>query len=550
MPRKKTGKVKVYGPNDVAKYFEPQGVAKEIFDGPHCHDRELLLSGPAGTGKSRVCLEKLNAVARVHAGCRLLMVRKTRASLTNTGLVTFEQWVLPQNTTISLHSTTQTYIYPNGSKIVVGGLDKATKIMSAEYDIIFVQEATELTILDWESLLTRLRNGVVPYQQIIADCNPDAPSHWLNQRSLPQVDIDRRTGLQIKKAASLRMLTTSHEDNPRFYDLKKSNREIATDETGYYDWTLDPGWTAQGRDYLTTLDQLTGVRRERLRYGIWTSAEGAIFTEWDTKEGGNLINRERVIDVREFRGDDGETDYEEITEPVIQPHWRCYWTVDFGFSHPFVWQQWREDGDGRLYLEKEIHMAGRIVADHCKTIKEVTKNDPPPEAVITDHDLEGRMTLERELGVKTVPAYKAVKEGIQAVKERMRRAGDGKPRLFILRDSVVEIDKESREKRKPCSTEEEIPSYVWYSGKNYMKHEEPVKEDDDGCDAMRYMVAFKDCRGAAHGAPASGGVRTGIVNYNQRQSERSGLANDSRIIPAVPGGIHSGLYRTGGRFKP
>ena len=38
----------------------------------------------------------------------------------------------------------QAYHYPNGSEVVVGGLDKPSKVMSTEYDLVYVQEAIEL----------------------------------------------------------------------------------------------------------------------------------------------------------------------------------------------------------------------------------------------------------------------------------------------------------------------------------------------------------------------------------------------------------------------
>src|SRR3954470_8290137 len=58
--------------------------------------REVLLSGPAGTGKSRLWLQKLHFCAQKYAGCRLLIVRKTRGSMTQSVLVTFEKKVIPQ----------------------------------------------------------------------------------------------------------------------------------------------------------------------------------------------------------------------------------------------------------------------------------------------------------------------------------------------------------------------------------------------------------------------------------------------------------------------
>jgi phage terminase large subunit len=52
---------------------------------------EVLLSGPAGTGKSRVCLEKLHYCADKYSGMRALIARKTRESITQTAMVSYEQ---------------------------------------------------------------------------------------------------------------------------------------------------------------------------------------------------------------------------------------------------------------------------------------------------------------------------------------------------------------------------------------------------------------------------------------------------------------------------
>ena len=90
---------------------------------------------------------------------------------------------------------------------------------------------------DWESLTTRLRNGAMPYQQLLADTNPDAPTHWLKRRC---------------DAGRTLLLESRHEDNPSV--------------------------TA---DYLARLDRLTGARLWRLRHGRWVSAEGVVYEGWD-----------------------------------------------------------------------------------------------------------------------------------------------------------------------------------------------------------------------------------------------------------------------------
>ena len=85
----------------------------------------------------------------------------------------------------------------------------------------------------------------------------------------------------------------------------------------------------------------------------------------------------------------------------------------------------------------------------------------------------------------TVPADKRVKPGLDAVEARFRS-----DRLFFLQGSLVERDQRLVDARKPSVTEEEIGGYVWDANK-----EQPVKEDDDGCDGTRYVVSHFDLKG-------------------------------------------------------
>ncbi|MFI6388619.1 hypothetical protein [Nonomuraea sp. NPDC050540] len=94
--------------------------------------------------------------------------------------------------------------------------------------------------------------------------------------------------------------------------------------------------------------------------------------------------------------------------------------------------------------------------------------------------------------MSTVAATKTVSDGIQAVQARYRPAGDGRPRIFFLRDSRAERDPELEDGRKPCSTVGEIGGYVWDQTPGKPPKEAPLKADDHGCDALRYMVAQRD----------------------------------------------------------
>ncbi len=79
---------------------------------------------------------------------------------------------------------------------------------------------------------------------------------------------------------------------------------------------------------------------------------------------------------------------------------------------------------------------------------------------------------------------------------RLRLAGDGKPRLFLFRGARIERDPELDERKLPTCTEEEFEGYIWDTRGGRTVKEEPVKENDHGMDALRYMVMDRDGRAA------------------------------------------------------
>lgn len=415
---------------DVILPFRPQGGALELF---RSREPEILLCGPAGTGKSRTALEKLHLMACKYAGMRGLMARKTLRSLVASTLVTYREKVLHKLDGVSFFGGSSqepaAFRYPNGSRLVVGGLDNPDKVMSTEYDAIYVSEATDLVENDLEALTTRLRNGVMPYQQLLGDCNPGAPTHWLKRR------CDR---------GATRLLDSRHEDNPALWDARAG------------------AWTPAGVAYMARLDALSGVRFLRLRKGTWAAAEGLVYEAWD-----------RAVHL--------------VNSFPIPADWRRLRVFDFGYTNPLVCQWWAIDPDGRMYLYREIYRTQRTVSAHAAQIRQLSAGERY-EVNIADHDAEDRATLAAE-GIPTVAAYKAVSRGIQAVEQRLQVAGDNKPRLFIMRDALVDRDEALEGAKKPVCTEHEFDSYVWPKGQDGKAlREEPVKRDDHGMDAMRYAV--------------------------------------------------------------
>lgn len=424
------------------KRYRPLGAAYDAF---RYARREVLLSGPAGTGKSRALLEKLHWYAKNFPSMRGLICRKTRHSITQTAMVTYETKVLGEgwlDTYVHFSTTDQQYEYANGSIIGVGGMDKASKIMSSEYDMVYVQEATELLEDDWEAITTRLRNGKLPYQQLIADCNPSAPTHWLKRR------CDRGATL---------MLESRHEDNP----------------------SVTP-------EYLATLDALTGVRYLRLRKGIWAAADGMVYEEWDRSL--HLVSHKQLIKWQLLR-DDGTPNRWTIRRVVA--------SVDWGWTNPGVIQIWLIDGDGRMYLFREIYRSGRTIdwwVTQANTLmREFAAYDLPIEVFVCDPSEPAYISQFQGAGIPAIGATNAIAPGISVMQARLKVSGDGRPRMSIYEYSLQERDEKRDEIHAPVCFEQEIDAYVWPQAKDGQPVKEvPVKINDHAMDSARYMCMFLD----------------------------------------------------------
>lgn len=407
-----------------------RGVAR---DAQTITDHEWILAGPAETGKTFAALWRLDGLLRSTPKAQAALVRKVAADIGPTVLVTYRRILdLSGSGAVPYGGRAPEWFdYPNGARLYIGGMDRPGKVLSGERDWIYVNQAEELQRDDWETLSTRCtgRGAVTSAPMLFGDCNPGPPTHWILGRP------------------TLRVLHSRHEDNPTLYDV-----------TGQL--------TEQGVKSLAILDALTGVRRDRLRYGRWVAVEGVVYEEWD--QGLHLVER-----------------FE------IPADWRRIRAIDFGFTNPFVCQWWAIDPDGRMYLYRELYRTRRIVADHAEQIRKLSDGERI-EATPADHDAEDRATLEKA-GIRTVPARKSIKQGIEAVQTRLRRAGDGKPRLFVFRGALVERDEDLAALHRPACTVDEFGVYAYPKGADGkpMK-EEPVKNDDHGMDATRYAVMYVD----------------------------------------------------------
>lgn len=456
--------------------FTPRGAVKQLWTS---RDRETMVSGPAETGKTWGCVQYLDALLWRYPKAQAVMCRKTYASLVGSALRTYKR-VLGDNSPVRAYGgeRPEWFDYPNNSRLWIVGLDNPQKALSSERDLIYVNQAEELTLEDWETLTTRCtgRGSVMPYTRMFGDCNPGPPSHWILHRQ------------------GLKMLESRHEDNPTLFGDAGEDGQLTI--------------TTQGEITLSVLDALTGARKGRLRYGRWMQAEGAVYDEWDAAR--HLVDR---------------TDPRYGLQNGVPATWPRLWTVDFGFTNPFVWQCWAIDPDGRMLRIREIYKTQTLVEDHAVRIRQLSEGEPPPVAVVCDHDAEGRATLERYLGVQTIPAYKGVADGIQAVAGRLKTAKDGSPRLLYLRDSLDEVDDALLAARRPTCTEEEYDVYVWETGGGVKAREQPHKDNDHGMDASRYSVVYLDDISAG----AGGGLMVSNYAFGAARRDKASVARAAHI---------------------
>ena len=390
----------------------------------------LLLTGSAGGGKSRLAAEKVHGFCKRYAGATGLLLRKAREYAGKSIIPFLLQTVIGSDPLVLFRKGDNTFSYSNGSTLYIGGMRDDAQ-----------------------------REGV---RSIGPKGGLDIV--WMEEASqFTETDYNEVTA-RIRGTAApwTQVILTTNPGHPSHW-IKRRLIDGGEAEV-YYSGAKDNPYNPPS--YLSTLGRLTGVLKLRLALGQWVQAEGAVYPLYSPAV--------------------------HLIDPFpIPSDWRRFRVIDFGYTNPFVCQWWAQDNDGRLYRYREIYMTGRTVRAHARQINELTGGEWI-EATIADHDAEDRATLS-EHGIFTTAADKAITVGIQAVSERLAVAGDGRARLFLMRDALVEMDGSLEERKLPTCTEEEIEGYAWPKASDGKPiKEQPVKENDHGVDALRYLAMYVD----------------------------------------------------------
>ena len=296
------------------------------------HTKHVGFGGARGGGKSWCVRDKAKRLAlrygRPARGCdgiKILIVRRTFPELVNNH-INFLQTEL--NGIARYNKTEKVFTFPNGATIKFGYCNNDKDLLQyqgAEYDIIFLDEATQLQEM-WIKKITACLRGANNFpKRIYYTCNPGGASHGYFKR------------LFIDKA---------YEDgeDPADYTFIQS---LVTDNKALM---------ASQPDYIKQLEALPPKLREAWLYGRWDIFEGQFFEDFRT-----------TPDIQKC-ADAGITPEEAAAQHrwthVIEPFdlnvgekrgWNIMRSYDFGYNKPFSLGYWAVDYDGVLYRIMEMY---------------------------------------------------------------------------------------------------------------------------------------------------------------------------------------------------
>jgi phage terminase large subunit len=470
--------------------YNPRGAALSFWVNPApARFMDILYEGPAGTGKTfgtGVWIHQLLKESPRRA--RVLVVRQTLRSLRETVQVTYEEKIVRHETPYWRrilngrsrdHRTN--YRYPHGPEIVLGGLDNPGKWDSSEFDVVWLEEAREVSLRASDRLKRCLRNNALGWHCMIRTTNPGNEYSYLNQMFPP--------GHRMAPAGTgdrLRLLSR-HEDNP-----------TVTEE------------------YLRFLRSMHGAERAQLYEGKWCGESGRVWPQYD--EGTHLLD----MSVRDFAPNVTLIDALHPEEGGIHIKW-CAASMDFGYRNPGCFIVWGIDADRNAYALAEVYQSGMNQGDWAETISRLYK-EFRFRVVVADCAEAGTIDFlntrlgrlyGKGIGKLVIPANKSrgKQHGLDVVRTALVER-----RIFFLRperrmrtawkwnterDEWQEIaaqDITLKLAGKPTHATAEIPGYVFLSitGATTASAEavRASKElpdpscPDHGCDAIEYFATW------------------------------------------------------------
>jgi hypothetical protein len=322
---------------------------------------EALYGGAAGGGKSEALV--MEALRQVHVPhYKGLILRKTYPQLSELIEKSLRYYPLAVPGA-RYHSTEHYWQFPSGAKILFGSLRHPSDKFNYQgqaYDFIAFDELTHFTWDEYSYLFSRNRpNGTGTRCYIRATANPGGVGHgWVKTRFI-----------------------TPHPPMTTIWDTFRVPYPDGRIETRHRSRIFVPSTVFDNQKlmdadpaYVTRLASLPDADRRALLYGDWDSFSGQVFTEWrDVPD--RYADRVGTHVIKPFR---------------LPPDFRIMRGFDWGYTRPFSVVWFAFDGDGRMYLVRELYgcasdAAGQPVpntgvmwnADRiAKEIRRIEREDP------------------------------------------------------------------------------------------------------------------------------------------------------------------------------
>lgn len=391
----------------------------------------LLATGSAGGGKSKLAAEKLHAFCMKYPGATCMMLRKTRESTTNSIVAFMKGSVIGKGLGNYVHhrSSDGLFQYDNGSVMLYGGMrdeEQRERIRS-----IGSKGGIDMMWLEEASQFVES-----DFNEVLARMRGDV-------------------------AGWGQIILTTNPDSPShwIYQRLMQGGEATVYKSRAQDNPVNPS------RYLKILNSLTGIQRKRLVDGLWVLAEGAVYDDFDPTI--------HVIDVL----------------PELSTFKSIFASVDWGFTNPGTIQVWGKDYDDRLILIHEVYRTQQMVESFWVGKAKELKQKFKIETFVCDPSSPAYIQAFQLADLDARPADNDIRSGVDLVKEQLRLAEDGKPRLMIYRGCLDEIDVSLEESKRPTGILDEFPLYIWPTNKASQPIKEvPLKKNDHAMDTMRYAV--------------------------------------------------------------
>jgi len=423
-------------------YLSPKIFPSETFvhrDIMTSTEPEICAEGPARTSKTNRNLLKAFALHAKYPGFRSCVVRVNAVDLTDTVRYDISNVILrysmddPRSQIKQQGGLTRfDHLYMNEGEMRLGGMDRPSSVLGGKYDLLIFSELSQFTEEQFQLLKTRcsgdsakwrLKNGDICFQ-VLADTNPDAPSHWMYQREAE--------GL-------MRFIKFDFKDNPYYFRQGR--------------------WSRVGKTSVNELDRAhSGIYHDRYFKGLRKAPEGMVF-EMDNKH---------YID-----------ELPNLKEYLI---YRC---MDFGIEAPNVciWYGVHRETRDRVIF-RDYRTIGEDIIEFGNAVRELSR-EPVVETYI-DNDEHRQRLLLRHCQMPTTLARKgpgSIMDGVMLIRRGLRNTIEGLPGgIQMYKNMRCHSDSEILRRKMPKDLIAEFQAYCMNP-----KKDEPLKNGvEHGIDAYRY----------------------------------------------------------------